>query len=179
AMALFDQEPGGSGARCLAYVAVAMGASGEHSQAARMVEAYSAWEADFGRPLWQPVRQALVQVVRQAKAELGDAAFEAEQQAGHNLTTAQALEEARAWADHAIAAPPSPRPDTAAPSHDLSSRELEVLEWIAAGKSNQEIADALSISVRTVKTHVTSILTKLDVSSRSAATAYAHREGLV
>ncbi len=46
---------------------------------------------------------------------------------------------------------------------------------MAQGHSNQEIADALFIGVRTVKTHVTNIFTKLDVASRSAAVAWAHR----
>jgi predicted ATPase/DNA-binding CsgD family transcriptional regulator len=61
----------------------------------------------------------------------------------------------------------------------LSAREREVLSLIAAGRTNAEIAEALTISVPTVKSHVTNILGKLDLSSRSAATAFAHREGLV
>ena len=50
-----------------------------------------------------------------------------------------------------------------------------MLRLIARGLSNQEIADALYISIRTVKAHVTNIFTKIDVSSRSAAAAWAHR----
>jgi DNA-binding NarL/FixJ family response regulator len=57
----------------------------------------------------------------------------------------------------------------------LTQREREVLRMVAAGKSNQEIADALFVSVGTVKVHVTRILGKLGVRSRSAATDYAHR----
>jgi len=53
-----------------------------------------------------------------------------------------------------------------------------VLRMMAAGKSNQEIADALFVSLGTVKVHVTHILAKLDVKSRSAATDYAHRHDL-
>ena len=63
-------------------------------------------------------------------------------------------------------------------THGLSPRELEVLREMAAGRSNQEIADALYISLRTVAGHVTSILTKLDLPSRTAAVAYAIRAGL-
>ena len=60
----------------------------------------------------------------------------------------------------------------------LTQREREVLQMMAAGKSNQEIADALFVSLGTVKVHVTHILAKLGVKSRSAATDYAHRHNL-
>jgi predicted ATPase/DNA-binding CsgD family transcriptional regulator len=60
----------------------------------------------------------------------------------------------------------------------LTQRELEVLRMMASGKSNQEIADALFLSVGTVKVHVTRILAKLGVKSRAAATDYAHRHHL-
>ena len=53
-----------------------------------------------------------------------------------------------------------------------------MLQMMAAGKSNQDIADALFVSLGTVKVHVTHILAKLDVKSRSAATDYAHRHDL-
>jgi DNA-binding CsgD family transcriptional regulator/pimeloyl-ACP methyl ester carboxylesterase len=61
---------------------------------------------------------------------------------------------------------------------DLSSREVEVLRLVAAGKSNQQIADALVISLSTVLHHVTNILTKTGCSNRTEAAAYAHRQGL-
>jgi DNA-binding CsgD family transcriptional regulator len=61
---------------------------------------------------------------------------------------------------------------------DLTLREREVLRLIAAGKSNQDIADLLFLSSGTVKVHVTHILSKLGVRSRSAATDYAHRHRL-
>lgn len=60
----------------------------------------------------------------------------------------------------------------------LTQRELEVLRMMASGKSNQEIADTLFLSVGTVKVHVTRILAKLGVRSRAAATDYAHRNHL-
>ena len=50
---------------------------------------------------------------------------------------------------------------------------------MASGKSNRDIAEMLFVSPGTVKVHVTHILTKLDVRSRSAATDYAHRHRLV
>jgi DNA-binding CsgD family transcriptional regulator len=61
----------------------------------------------------------------------------------------------------------------------LSRREREVLELVAEGLSNRRIAERLFLSERTVAHHVGSILAKLDVPSRSAATAYAFEHGLV
>jgi DNA-binding NarL/FixJ family response regulator len=54
-----------------------------------------------------------------------------------------------------------------------------VLVLVAAGKTNRQIADALVISEKTVARHVSNIFTKIDVSSRSAATAYAYENRLV
>ena len=61
----------------------------------------------------------------------------------------------------------------------LSAREIEVLQRIAAGKSNKEICAELFISEGTVKTHVKSIFSKLDVVSRTEAVATATRRGLI
>jgi NarL family two-component system response regulator LiaR len=61
---------------------------------------------------------------------------------------------------------------------DLTPRELEVLRLIAKGMSNREIAQALSISEKTVKTHVSNILSKLDLADRTQAAIYAHRHGV-
>lgn len=62
---------------------------------------------------------------------------------------------------------------------DLSKRELEVLKVLATGLSNQEIADELFISLKTVKTHVSNIFNKLEVSDRTQATIYAIQHHLV
>jgi len=63
--------------------------------------------------------------------------------------------------------------------HGLTSRELEVLRLVATGKSNKEIASALVISEHTVARHVQNIFTKLGVSSRTAAGAFAFEHDLV
>jgi DNA-binding NarL/FixJ family response regulator len=62
---------------------------------------------------------------------------------------------------------------------DLTEREIEVLRLMARGQSNKQIARGLHISEKTVKTHVSNILSKLGVQSRTQATLYAIRIGLV
>ena len=71
----------------------------------------------------------------------------------------------------AVSAPESPV--------DLTERETEVLRLMAQGQSNKQIARSLQISEKTVKTHVSNILSKLGVQSRTQATLYAIRIGLV
>ena len=70
---------------------------------------------------------------------------------------------------------PSRRPPTPDP---LSEREMEVLRLLAKGKSNREIADQLVITELTVRTHVSNILGKLHLASRTQAALYALKEGL-
>jgi DNA-binding CsgD family transcriptional regulator len=76
---------------------------------------------------------------------------------------------------HALDGPGASR---AADAHGLSPRELEVLALVAGGRSNRDIAGTLFLSEKTVARHVSNIFTKLGVSSRAAATAYAYEHGL-
>lgn len=62
---------------------------------------------------------------------------------------------------------------------DLTNREKEVLQLIAQGYANQEIADELFITLKTVKTHVSNILSKLEVEDRTQAAIYAFRHDIV
>ncbi|MBB1245257.1 response regulator transcription factor [Streptomyces durbertensis] len=71
--------------------------------------------------------------------------------------------------DHGSAAEPSPAP--------LSERELEVVRLVAQGRTNQEIAAELHISLSTVKTHLTSVQLKLEVRNRVEIAAWAWRTG--
>lgn len=63
--------------------------------------------------------------------------------------------------------------------NELSARELEVLKEIVKGKSNKEIGEALFVSEKTVKTHVSHILNKLEVSDRTQAVIYAIKYNIV
>jgi NarL family two-component system response regulator LiaR len=62
--------------------------------------------------------------------------------------------------------------------NSLTEREVEILQYMALGKTNQDIADELYLSERTVRTHVTNILAKLGLSNRTQAVLYALREGI-
>ncbi len=69
--------------------------------------------------------------------------------------------------------------DTPETYHPLSRREMEVLSYIAHGRSNKEIGVTLGISEQTVKNHITTIFTKLGVNDRTQATLYALQRGWV
>lgn len=71
------------------------------------------------------------------------------------------------------------RQETINPFTELSERELEVIRLIADGLSNSDIAAALVISEKTVKSHVSNILSKLHLADRTQAAVYAWREGIV
>ncbi|MEK3855689.1 response regulator transcription factor [Cytobacillus sp. FSL H8-0458] len=64
------------------------------------------------------------------------------------------------------------------PLEELTKRELEVLREIAKGKSNKEIASSLFITEKTVKTHVSNLLSKLELADRTQAALYAVRHGI-
>ena len=68
--------------------------------------------------------------------------------------------------------------DLARRSYDLTPRELEIIELLAAGQSQAAIAERLVLSEKTVATHIQHILPKLGVHSRAEAVAFAHRQGL-
>jgi DNA-binding CsgD family transcriptional regulator len=111
------------------------------------------------------------------QAALSPEAFAEAWAAGEILSVDEAVSAALT-----AAGPPEPRKPT--PSHSdptafgLTTRELDVLRLITRGMRDREIADELSISTRTVGGHVTNLLTKLDVDSRTAAAAFAVRHGL-
>jgi two-component system NarL family response regulator len=96
---------------------------------------------------------------------------------GHSLITpsmaSKLLTEFSALARRAEA-----KPTVAAPPH-LTERELEVLRYVATGRSNREIADEMCIAGNTVKNHVRNILEKLHLHSRMEAVMFAVRENII
>ena len=69
--------------------------------------------------------------------------------------------------------------DAIADTHGLTPRERQVLRLVATGETNKVIAGKLCLSEKTIDRHVSNIFTKLDVSSRTAATAFAYRNNLL
>jgi two-component system, NarL family, response regulator LiaR len=65
------------------------------------------------------------------------------------------------------------------PHEELTTREMEILMLMAEGKTNQDIADDLYIALKTVKTHVSNILSKLNVQDRTQAVIYAFKHTLI
>ena len=111
-----------------------------------------------------------------ACAALGDPGFAAAWAAGRALPPEQAAAEAADVLD-AVGAAIAPS-SAANDAFGLTPRECEVLRLLAAGRSNREIGEALFISPRTAQTHVTHLLAKLGLPSRTAAAAFAHAHGL-
>jgi two-component system, NarL family, response regulator LiaR len=69
--------------------------------------------------------------------------------------------------------------NTHLPHEDLTTREIEILLLMGEGKTNQDIADELFIALKTVKTHVSNILSKLNVQDRTQAVIYAFKHSLI
>ena len=74
---------------------------------------------------------------------------------------------------------PVPEPVLEPTSEVLTDREVEILRLIAAGRTNQQIADTLCVALSTVKTHINNLFTKLDANNRTHALAEARRRGLL
>jgi DNA-binding CsgD family transcriptional regulator len=117
-------------------------------------------------------------VLAPARSALGAAAGAAAWAVGRALSLDHAVAEALDQAEEPAGAASARAAETGA-TDPLTRREREVLRLIAAGKSSREIAEALSLSVRTVERHTTTIYAKLEVHNRAEATAYAFRRRLV
>jgi non-specific serine/threonine protein kinase len=163
-------------ATSLADLAVLATTVGKPTEAAQLFGAAEALRAAEGTTFSLPGRGRYQAARVRARAALGAARFDEAFDAG----AGQPLPEALALAEDLLAQTPEP---AAATSPDepfgLTEREIEVLRLLAVGHSDRGIGDVLSISPRTVARHLQSIYRKIGVNSRVAATAFAHREGLV
>lgn len=157
-------------------VAIA-GSSLPPRQVVRLLAAASALLDSGNGTLDGDERDILDQQIVAVRNRLDQAAFEAAWASGRELSLGQVVAEAREIAQKAINAPPP----TAPPAYpaDLTEREVEVLQLLAQGLTNAEIAERLIISRRTVDAHLRAIYAKIGVSSRSAATRFAVEQNLV
>ena len=125
-------------------------------------------------------RARSVGATTEALAALEEAAFAATMAAERAFSFAVVLDEALAvLADTGYTHPTGPpSDDTSTGVGVLSPREREVLELVAEGRTNKAIADILFVSPNTVKTHVASLMTKLQADSRVQLAAIAVRQGV-
>lgn len=157
--------------------------AGEHVPAERLAEPYAleirgdaAAAAAWWRERGYPLEAARAQASSGDECDLRVAfdTFEAMDARADAALTANLLREMGARR-----VPRGPRPATRANIAHLTQRELEVLQLLDEGGSNREIADRLYLSPKTVGHHVSSILSKLQVSSRGDAVQHAHTLGLL
>jgi non-specific serine/threonine protein kinase len=178
ALALLEQlgNPYGEAVAISALAAVAA-ADGDHDCAARLLGASAAILERLGNPLEPADRLAQQRTEELARRALGSA-FEAAYGAGRSLSPTEAKR--LGLATRAVAAPrEEPSPRVLAPGvAGLSPREREVVRLIAAGRTSEEIAEALVISPRTADTHAAHIRDKLGLRSRAEIAAWGIRHGL-
>ena len=162
-------------ASCLTGLATVMAVGGWTELAVRLLSESDALREASGAALRPRERAAYEQAIAAARAGLDENVFAAAWAVGRTMTLEESITIAVELASR------SERDDSVRPgaTAGLTTRELQVLRLVAAGLSDRDIAVTLFLSRRTVTSHLTSILHKLDVASRSAAVAYAVRHGLV
>lgn len=166
--------------QCIDDLAAVAVAAGDASDATRLRGAVAALrERTDGIQLPDDATGSVAQPRRPVDAAPGDTFLKARAEDRHDPAIDEFLE-------LAIRYQPNPgrrsgdRPgNTSAEYGSLSPREMDVLRLMADGLTNPQISDALFVSRRTVTTHVASILTKMNLASRTAAVAYAIRNGMV
>jgi non-specific serine/threonine protein kinase len=160
-------------AECLWGLAGVAAARGHFMRAATLYGAERATRMAIGAVVLGDVPR-FERDVEAARAAIGASRFDTLAAEGQALS----LEEAMAYGLSVVDAEPAPLPISAdhlgGPSRSLTAREREVAALVASGWSNRAIAAQLVISERTVETHVTHILSRLDLSSRTQLAVWAH-----
>jgi predicted ATPase/DNA-binding CsgD family transcriptional regulator len=170
-------------ARSLEELAAIAEARQESERCARLLGAATVLRDESKMPMTRLDRRDLDydRLISSAQARLGPEVFAAAWEIGRATPLDAISEYAFQVSDSARAAKPSSAPPspTHTPASLLSAREREVAALVAEGYSNRAIADALVIAPRTVDTHVSNILSKLDLRSRAQIAAWSVEHGLV
>jgi predicted ATPase/DNA-binding CsgD family transcriptional regulator len=153
--------------------------TGDMETAARLLGAVDALLLGSGGNVYGMNRPAYQRADTAARAALGEERFNAIHDAGRHLTLEALFAEAEAIVEMADEAARQPRRRGSGSLSALTAREHEVLNLMANGKTDREVADILFISHRTVNAHVASILSHFHVHSRQDAVARAHEAGLL
>ncbi len=172
-------------AACLVVLVRLSGTRSDPARVARLLGAAEALLAKAGVSLDADEREAYDRVVEALRERLGEEELAAALAAGRALSLDDAVTEGQAVVASALQAAPA----SFGPPHDrrnpenrlgaLTPRERDVLALLVDGRTNREIAESLFVSPRTATTHVTNILAKLGVQTRTEAAALAVRHGLV
>jgi non-specific serine/threonine protein kinase len=161
-------------AECLIGFAAMAVVCGVPAAGARLLAAAVAIGGQRVATAWAATRMEYAHYLARVRASLTETEFRAEQAAGRALSLEQAVEYARNLPLKLAAAL-----RTRAKPDELTVREREIVELIAQGKSNGEIADDLVVSKRTVEKHIGNILSKLDLANRAQIVRWAIETGLV
>jgi predicted ATPase/DNA-binding CsgD family transcriptional regulator len=153
--------------------------TGDVATAARLIGAVDSMLLGSGGAVYGLTRPVYERASSGARASLDRERFTTIHDAGRRLTLADLLAEADAVVAMADEAARQPRRRGSGSLSALTAREHEVLNLMANGKTDREIAEILFISHRTVNAHVASILSQLHVHSRQDAVARAHESGLL
>ncbi len=163
----------GGMAWCLEKIAEANCLQSHHQCAATIFGAASALRAPVGSVMDAADRPGYESLISKVRSTLDQPAFEAAWNEGKAMTLEQAM-------DYAIThiGPLDVKASMKRRFGGLTEREQEVATWIARGKSNREIAGAMTVGLKTVETYVTRILNKLGFDSRVQIATWAIEKGL-
>jgi DNA-binding CsgD family transcriptional regulator len=168
--------PGGI-TEALAAIAVIAGAS-DQIAAVRIWAAAERMDEARGASFQPPERDVYESAVSRLRAALGEEVFQSERATGRSWSAQEAIDAGLAVR---LEAPKQDRPVLRPPAialSVLSPRETEVLSYVAAGWTNDRIAEHLYLSPRTVHAHLTTIYRKLNVANRAAAVRLALESGI-
>jgi non-specific serine/threonine protein kinase len=153
-------------------------AAGRPSDAVRLLAAADAFHVLKGIRPTAYENAGRNSLLEQARSNLSEEDYADAYTYGHSLSIEEAIAHALALTQDGTARNVSPMPESALDAAGLTPREREVLHLLTDGLTDREIGEALFISTRTVNYHVTNLLTKLDLDSRTAAAAFAVRHGI-
>jgi len=164
---------------CLAGLAATTAASGRLVRATQLFAASAALLESIGFPLAPADRLILGQDIDDVRGRLGRGEWDSAWTTGSAMSPDQAAQLAMAAQDdHSTASRPADGPRVDHDLQRLTRRELQVSRLIAEGLTNRQICQALSISERTVGSHVDHIMTKLNARSRTRIAVWAIQHGL-
>lgn len=165
-------------AECLIGCAATAVMGGLPAVGARLLAAAAAISQQPSVSVWKATRMEYEQYLDLARTRLSEAEFKAEQSVGSVLSLEHAVDYAQNYALKPVTVPVIAHSPTGT-TDGLSKREREVAALIGQGKTNGEIATELFLSKRTVETHVSKILSKLDFTSRAQIMRWAIDHGLI